>query len=89
LRLKCKTFSTITRFFSFVSTQFGCKVKSIQCNNGREFDNSSSRQFFLAHGNQLQMSCPYTFPQNGKVQRMLRTTNNIIRTLLFQAPKPP
>jgi hypothetical protein len=26
-----------------VSTQFGCTMKAIQCDNGREFDNSSTR----------------------------------------------
>jgi hypothetical protein len=35
------------------------------------------------------MSCPYTSPQNGKVECMVRTTNNIVRTLLFQASMPP
>jgi hypothetical protein len=35
------------------------------------------------------MSCPYTSPQNGKAERMLCTTNNIVRTLMFQASMPP
>jgi hypothetical protein len=30
------------------------------------------------------MSCPYTSPQNGKVERTLRTINNMICSLLFQ-----
>jgi hypothetical protein len=29
-------------------------------NNGREFNNASSRTFFLTHGIHLRMSCPYT-----------------------------
>ena len=35
------------------------------------------------------MSCPYTSQQNGKAERMIRTTNNVTRTLLFQAFMPP
>jgi hypothetical protein len=35
------------------------------------------------------MSCPYTSPQNGKAECMLRTTNNIVRILLFQASMSP
>ena len=35
------------------------------------------------------MSCPYTSQQNGKAQRMLRTANNVTRTLLFQASMLP
>jgi hypothetical protein len=34
------------------------------------------------------MSCPYTSPQNGKVKRIIRTINNVIRTLLIQASLP-
>ncbi|WVZ58080.1 LOW QUALITY PROTEIN: hypothetical protein U9M48_008389 [Paspalum notatum var. saurae] len=35
------------------------------------------------------MSCPYTSQQNGKAERVLRTVNNIIRSLLFQSHLPP
>jgi hypothetical protein len=74
-----------SHFFAYVSTQFGCTIRSVQCNNGREFDNSSTRTFFLSHGVQLRMSCPYTSPQNGKAEPMIRTTNDVMRSLLFQA----
>jgi hypothetical protein len=61
LRLKSDTFPTLTHFFAYVKTQFGITIKDVQCDNGREFDNSSSRTFFLTHG-VLRMSCPYTSP---------------------------
>ena len=35
------------------------------------------------------MSWPYTSAQNGKAERIIRSTNNIIRSLLFQASMPP
>jgi hypothetical protein len=35
------------------------------------------------------MSYPYTSQQNGRVERILRTVNNIVRSLLFQARLPP
>jgi hypothetical protein len=89
LRLKSDTFSTIAQFFAFVATQFGTTIKSVQCDNGREFDNSTARAFFLTHGVALRMSCPYTSQQNGKVERVLRTINNIIHSLLFQSHLPP
>jgi len=89
LRLKSETFTVLSNFFAYVHTQFGCTIKSVQCDNGREFDNSASRAFFLAKGVSLRMSCPYTSQQNGKAERMLRTTNNVTRTLLFQASMPP
>jgi hypothetical protein len=72
-----------------VRTQFGTTVKAVQCDNGQEFDNSSTRTFLLSHGTLLRMSCPYTSQQNGKAEHALRTINNIVRSLLFQASIPP
>lgn len=89
LRLKSDTFSTIANFFAHVRTQFGTPIKSVQCDNGREFDNSMARTFFLSHGVALRMSCPYTSQQNGKAERSIRTINDILRSLLFQASLPP
>jgi len=89
LKLKSDAFLTIAHFFALVSTQFGTTIKAVQCDNGREFDNSSSRTFFLTHGVRLRMSCPYTSAQNGKTERIIRSINNVIRSLLFQASLPP
>ncbi|WVZ82160.1 hypothetical protein U9M48_029453 [Paspalum notatum var. saurae] len=88
LRFKSEAFSTLSHFFAWVSTQFGLTIKAVQCDNGREFDNNASRSFFLTRGVQLRMSCPYTSAQNGKAERMIRTTNDVMRTLLFQASLP-
>jgi hypothetical protein len=82
------TFPTLTHFFTIVSTQFGCTIRSVQCDNGHEFDNSSIHTFFLSHGVQLRMSCPYTSMQNGKAERMICTTNDVMRSLLFKASLP-
>ena len=35
------------------------------------------------------MSCPYTSAQNGKAERIIRTINNVVHSLLFQASMPP
>jgi hypothetical protein len=88
LKLKSDTFTTLSNFFVYVSTQFDRTVKAIQCDNGREFVNSSTRIFLLSNGTQHQMSCPYTSPQNGKAERIIRSVNNVIRTLLIQASFP-
>jgi IS30 family transposase len=88
LNLKSDTFTTLSNFFAYMSNQFGRKVKVIQCDNGREFDNSSTRIFLLSTGTQLWMSCPYTSPQNGKAERIIRSLNNVIYTLLIQASLP-
>jgi hypothetical protein len=89
LRLKSGTFGVLSTFFSFVRTQFNSPIKAVQCDNGREFDHSSARTFFLTHGVVLRLSCPYTSQQNGRVERTLRTINNILRSLLFEVSLPP
>jgi hypothetical protein len=88
LRLKSDTLPTLTQFFAWVSTQFRRSVCTLQCDNGREFDNHAARSFFLTHGVQLRLSCPYTSAQNGRAERMIRTTTNMICCLLFQASLP-
>jgi hypothetical protein len=88
LKLKSDTFTILSNFFAYVSTQFGKIVKATQCDNEREFDNSSIRIFLLSNGTQLRMSCPYTSPQNGKAERIIHSVNNVIRTLLIQASLP-
>jgi hypothetical protein len=45
LRQKSDNFLTLFHFFTFVSTQFGRTIQSIQCDNGCEFDNSSTHTF--------------------------------------------
>jgi hypothetical protein len=89
LRVKSDTFSTLATFIAYVSTQFSAAVKAIQCDNGCELDNSSARTFLLSQGIHLRMSCPYISHQNGKAERIIRSINNVVRSLLFQAPMPP
>uniref|UniRef100_A0A0E0E2C1 Reverse transcriptase Ty1/copia-type domain-containing protein n=1 Tax=Oryza meridionalis TaxID=40149 RepID=A0A0E0E2C1_9ORYZ len=60
--------TSFTRARSKFETQFSTNIWSIQCDNGREFDNSSARSFFLTNGVSLRMSCPHTSPQNGYPQ---------------------
>jgi hypothetical protein len=88
LKLKSDTFTTLSNFFAYVATQFDSTIKAIQCDNGREFDNSSTRTFLLSKGTQLRMSCTYTSSQNGKAERIIRSINNVIHMLLIQAFLP-
>jgi hypothetical protein len=59
-------FSTLAQFFAYVRTQFSTTIKSVQCDNGQEFYNSSMLSFFLTHDVALRMSCPHTFPAKWK-----------------------
>ncbi|KAI3518344.1 hypothetical protein L1887_06964 [Cichorium endivia] len=89
LAKKSQVLTIFKSFHAFVQTQFTCKIKSIQCDNGGEFDNDHFRDFCDTHGIVFRFSCPHTSPQNGKSERKLRTLNNIVRTLLAHASIPP
>ncbi|XP_071685228.1 uncharacterized protein [Lolium perenne] len=81
--------ATLTAFFAFVSTQFGRPIHALQTDNGKEFDNITIRSLLATHGIVFRLTCPYTSSQNGRAERMLRTLNDCVRTLLFHASMPP
>ncbi|GJR38108.1 ribonuclease H-like domain-containing protein [Tanacetum coccineum] len=89
LRHKSHTFSKFAQFRSFIKTQFKVEIRAFQCDHGGEFDNHTLHRLFDKHGIHIRFSCPRTSQQNGKSERMIRTINNQIRTLLFQAHLPP
>jgi histone deacetylase 1/2 len=89
LRNKSDVHTLFLNFQRYVTTHFFLPIRFIQCDNGREFNNFSNREFFLNHGILLCFSCPYASPQNGKAERSLRTINDIIRTLLIHSSLPP
>ncbi|GJW54956.1 ribonuclease H-like domain-containing protein [Tanacetum coccineum] len=71
---------------SHIASSGGFKYYS---DHGGDFDNTNLLNFFSQNGIQVCFSCPKTSQQNGKSERMIRTINNVIRTLLFQAHLPP
>jgi hypothetical protein len=89
LQFKSDVPNTLKNFLAYVQTHFNRAIGTIQCDNGTEFDNLTNRLFLAPLGTSLRFSCPYTSPQNGKAERAIRTTNDIIRTLLIQASMPP
>jgi hypothetical protein len=89
LRRKSDVATTLTAFFAFVSTQFGRPIHALQTDNGKEFDNITIRSLLATHGAIFRLTCPYTSSQNGRAERMLRTLNDCVRTLLFHASMPP
>ncbi|KAK1610837.1 hypothetical protein QYE76_034510 [Lolium multiflorum] len=88
-RIPSDVATTLTAFFAFVSTQFGRPIHAFQTDNGKEFDNITIRSLLATHGAIFRLTCPYTSSQNGRAERMLRTLNDCVRTLLFHASMPP
>jgi histone deacetylase 1/2 len=89
LRRKSEVHQIFRNFLAYVNTQFQRPILSVQTDNGREFDNVANRNLLAEHGIVLRLSCPYTSQQNGRAERVLRTLNDSVRTLLFHAHLPP
>ena len=78
LKHKSEVASVLTEFHAYVRTQFQRPILALQTDNGREFDNASMRSLLTTHGAVMRLSCPYTSPQNGKAERVLRTLNDSV-----------
>lgn len=89
LRKKSETFAKYLHFSAYVQNQFKCTIKALQCDNGGEYNNHIFLDHLASEGTSLRFSCPYTSQQNGQAERMLRTINNLIRSLLFKAHMSP
>jgi transposase InsO family protein len=89
--LKCKSDVRhhIVSFLAYTKNQFQLSVKAIQADNGHEFVNHTLTSVLDSFGILLRLSCPYTSPQNGKAKCVIRTTNNVCRTLLIHAHMTP
>lgn len=88
LHRKSDTFAKYLHFSAYVRTQFKCSIKALQCDNGGEYTSRAFLDHLAATGTDICFSCPHTSQQNGWAERMLRTINNLVRTLLIQASMP-
>jgi transposase InsO family protein len=89
LKRKSNVHQHMVEFIAYANTQFGLPVKCFQADNGTEFVNNATASFLAARDILLRLSCPYTSPQNSKAERVLRTLNNSVRTLMLHASMPP
>jgi len=88
LHHKSDVHEQIVQFISYAQTQFNLPVKCFQTDNGREFINNATTSLLASRGIIFRHSCPCT-SQNGKAERVLRTLNNSVRTMLMHASMPP
>lgn len=88
LHRKSECFGKFLHFSTYVRNQFHKSIKAFQCDNGGEYTSRVFLDHLAANGIQLRFSCPHTSQQNGRAERMLRTINNLIRTLLIQSNMP-
>lgn len=88
-RTKSEVMNKFLHFRAYVRNQMKTDIKAFQCDHGGKFDNCEFYSLFDQSGIAFRFSFPKTSQQSGMSERMIRTINNIIRTLLFQAHIPP
>jgi histone deacetylase 1/2 len=88
LRNKSDVLPTVRAFISYVHTQFRLPILAFQTDNGREYDSTAMRLLLSSLGTQLRLSCPYTSQQNGKAERVLRTINDCVHTMMIHSAAP-
>ncbi len=88
LKYKSETFAKFHEFTTYVQTQFNSKVKQFQCDMGGEYNNTAFLDFCKTKGILVRFACPQTSPQNGRAERILRTLNDVTRSLLYHASLP-
>jgi hypothetical protein len=78
----------VKKFIRRVQNEFELKVKNIRSDNGSEFRNNQVEEFLDEEGNKHELSAPYTFQQNGIVERKNRTLIEAARTMLDEYKTP-
>ena len=76
-------------FRALVETQQEKKVKCLQSDNGKEYDNESFDKLLQKHGISRRLTVSYNPEQNGVAERRNRTLMEMARCLLIQSGLPP
>lgn len=75
-------------FRAYIVHHFEHDIKTMQCDNEKEFDNGLFWDFCKKNGMSFRLFGPHTSPQNGKAEGKIQSINNITRTLLSHASLP-
>lgn len=85
IRSKSEIPLCLREYVNQVENLTGKKVKTIRCDNGKEYINSSVQQFIREKGIRLAPCPPYIHELNGVAERYNRTIMNMARCLLSEA----
>lgn len=88
LSRKSEVAEEFENFRLFVDTQKGIKIKTLQSDNGKEYDNRVLDQILLKNGIIRRLTAPYNPEQNGVSERRNRTLMETARCLLIESGLP-
>jgi hypothetical protein len=75
-------------FHKMIQTQFSRTIKVFQLDNAQEYHDKSFLSILDSNGTFPYYFCPYTSQQNGRAERKLRHTLDVLRILLIFASVP-
>ena len=88
LRRKDEVLLVFQHFVTLVETQTGKKIKCLRSDNGGEYVSKPFQDFCDLKGIKRELTAPYNPPQNGVAERMNRTIQEKVRSMLSNASLP-
>ena len=69
--------------------QFDCKLRRVRLDNAGEFKSDAFTAYLQDHGIVRESSAPYAHEQNGKAERLMRTLQGRVRSMMTAVGAPP
>ena len=88
LKNKNEALNAFKNYKNMVENMTGRKIKFLQSDNGREYDNHEFNTFLDKCGIQRRFTCARTPQQNGVAERQNRTLNDMARSFLIESSLP-
>ena len=88
IKLKSDVLAVFQRWLALVENQSGYRLKCLRTDNGGEYVSCAFEQLCDERGIKHQLTAPYTPPQIGLAERMNRTIQERVRSMLSHAGLP-
>lgn len=88
LKSRDEVFDVFVKFKTMVECETSQKIKSIRCDNGKEYLSNQFNKYLQEHGIQRQLTVEYTPQQNGVAERANRTLVEMARCMLIESGLP-
>ena len=88
LKHKDNVLEVFKKFLCSVENQSGWKLKCLSIDNGSEYISKAFQDFYDTKGIKQELTAPYNPSQNGLAERMNRTIQEKVRSMLSNAKLP-
>ncbi|XP_016195998.1 uncharacterized protein LOC107637061 [Arachis ipaensis] len=88
LESKGQAFDAFVKFKALIENKTGLKIKSIQTDNAKEYVSNAFTAYLASNEIHHRLTCPYSYQQNGTIERKHCHITETVLTLLAQASLP-